>query len=222
MGNRITDHKVHIFVGMFGSGKTEAAINFSIRMRNIFDKVSIADIDIISPYFRTRDKAEFLENKDIKVILPPKIYLNADLPIISPAVGGYISNPDYKIILDVGGNDDGIMVIGSLNNFLQNADAAVYFVINTMRPFTDSEEKISSHIDRLSQKARINVNYLICNTNIIEQTSQGDLTLGEKMVMRVSQSKNIPVAFTMVNEDRKDLQTLNERFEIKRFMKTEW
>ncbi|MBP7344493.1 MAG: cobalamin biosynthesis protein CobQ, partial [Clostridia bacterium] len=153
MGNRITDHKVHIFVGMFGSGKTEAAINFSIRMRNIFDKVSIADIDIISPYFRTRDKAEFLENKDIKVILPPKIYLNADLPIISPAVGGYISNPEYKIILDVGGNDDGIMVIGSLNNFLQNADAAVYFVINTMRPFTDSEEKISSHIDRLSQKA---------------------------------------------------------------------
>lgn len=219
----IEKHKVNVFIGMFGSGKTEISINAALKLKDKYDNVAIADIDTISPYFRTRDEIDFLSEKGIKVITPPRQYMHADVPIIPPAAGGYIQNPDYKMILDVGGNDDGAIVLGSLNNFLKNSDSAVYFVINTYRPFTDEKDKIIGHIERLSAKARLDVDYLVLNSNIMEDTTSQHIENGEKLLEAVSKEINIPIAFTVVDEKLKNnIKTKYQKFPIKRFMKKTW
>jgi Ni2+-binding GTPase involved in maturation of urease and hydrogenase len=96
--------RIKIFVGGFGSGKTEISINYSIYCRKSYTKVAIVDLDIVNPYFRTREARNALNLKGIKVISPEGEMAYADLPLISPEIKGLIQNSDYHLILDVGLN----------------------------------------------------------------------------------------------------------------------
>ncbi|WGS64736.1 cobalamin biosynthesis protein CobQ [Marinitoga aeolica] len=213
-----TNYKCHVIIGMFGSGKTEIALNSAIYLKEKYEKVSIADIDVISPYFRTRDEIDVLENMGIKVITPPRQFMHADLPIIPPAVGGYIVNPEYQTIIDAGGNEDGSTVVGSLKNFLDQTKTATYFVVNTKRPFMNTVEDIEYYIERLSAKARRKVDFLISNSNLQDETTKEIILNGEKTLKRVSEKLGIPIAFTVVPEFLKDIETEYPKFILKRFL----
>ena len=214
----INTHKLIIFFGMFGTGKTELAINTAIKVKQQFEQVSLADIDTISPYFRSRDVKEQLSSLGIEVITPSERLMRADLPIIVPQVGGYIQNPIYKNIVDVGGNDDGATVLGSLNNFIKNVNYAGLLVINRHRPFADDAQKVKRQVDSLTSKARIRADYLVNNTNIGEETDPQVIIDGEKYISEISKKTGIPVLCTVVEEGM-DVETIYEKLIIKRFMR---
>ncbi|AEX84610.1 cobalamin biosynthesis protein CobQ [Marinitoga sp. 1135] len=213
-----TDFKCHVFIGMFGSGKTEIALNTAIYLKEKYDHVAIADIDVISPYFRTRDEIDILSNMNIKVITPPKRFMHADLPIIPPEVGGYIVNPEYQTVIDAGGNEDGATVVGSLNNFLTQTKTATYLVVNTKRPFMNTVDDIIYNLERLGAKARRKIDYLVSNSNLQNETTEEVILEGEKLLMEVSEKTGIPIAFTVVPEFLKDIETQNKKFILRRFM----
>ncbi|KAF2956363.1 cobalamin biosynthesis protein CobQ [Marinitoga sp. 38H-ov] len=213
-----TDYKCHIIIGMFGSGKTEIALNSAVYLKEQYDNVAIADIDVISPYFRTRDEINLLENKGIKVITPPKQFMHADLPIIPPAVGGYIVNPEYQTIIDAGGNEDGSTVVGSLKNFLDQTKTATYFVVNTKRPFMNTVEDIIYYIERLGAKARRKVDFLISNSNLQNETTEEIILNGEEILGKVSEKTGIPIAFTAVPDYLKEIKTKYPKFILNRYL----
>ncbi len=215
------DSRVFIYVGMFGSGKTELSINTAITLRKSSSKVALIDIDIISPYFRSRDEKLFLENMNIKVITAPERYMHADLPIIPPEVGGYISNKEFLTVIDAGGNEDGAIVLGSLNHFLENVDKKILFVINVFRPFSSTEEEILRNIDKISRAARSKIDYLVNNSNIGPETTTDDIKTGEEIVLKVSKMTGIPAAFTSIDENI-DYKGKLPIFRMKRFMKNSW
>jgi len=203
---------------MFGSGKTELAINAALKVKEKYEKVSLADIDTISPYFRSRDVKEQLQEKGIEVITPSERLMRADLPIIVPQVGGYIQNQAFKNILDAGGNDDGATVLGSLNNFIRNVSYAGLLVINKHRPFADDPEKIKKQIKSLTAKGRIRADYLVNNTNLADETDAQVVKNGEDYITELSEKTGIPVLCTVV-EKVIEVETQYEKFIIKRFMK---
>jgi hypothetical protein len=203
---------------MFGSGKTELAINAALKVKEKYKKVSLADIDTISPYFRSRDVKEQLQEKGIEVITPSERLMRADLPIIVPQVGGYIQNQAFKNILDAGGNDDGATVLGSLNNFIRNVSYAGLLVINKHRPFADDPEKIKKQIKSLTAKGRIRADYLVNNTNLADETDAQVVKNGEDYITELSEKTGIPVLCTVV-EKGIEVETQYEKFIIKRFMK---
>ncbi len=212
------NNKLIIFFGMFGSGKTELAINTALKVKENHEKVSLADIDTISPYFRSRDVKEQLQEKGVEVITPTERLMRADLPIIVPQVGGYIQNPIYKNILDVGGNDDGATVLGSLNNFIRNVSYVGLLVINKHRPFADDPEKIKKQIKSLTTKGRIRADYLVNNTNLADETDNQVIMSGEDYITEISEKTGIPVLCTVV-ETGLEVETQYQKFTIKRFMK---
>lgn len=212
------NYNVHIFIGMFGSGKTEISLNMALKLKKEYKNVAIADIDVISPYFRVRDKKDELINLNIKVITPPEKYLHADMPIISREVGGYITNPEFKTVLDVGGNEEGATVLGSLRNFLIQSKNAVYFVVNTHRPFTENKENIKKYFYILESLVRTKIDYLVINSNIQNETTPEIIKEGEDIIESVSKEINVPIAFTVVPEKlEKIVDTKFEKFVIKRF-----
>jgi len=218
LNNILDEYQAHIFVGMFGSGKTEVSMNVALELKKAYMNVAIADLDIISPYFRVRDKIEELNQKDIKVITPPTEYMHADIPIVPGEIGGYITNKDYKTVIDVGGNEDGVRVLGSLKNYIDNSNCALYLVINTRRPFMDTKEYIIRNLKALESSSRLKINYLVVNSNIQNETTKEIIEEGESLIEEVSQIVNIPVAFTAVPENlENELNTKFEKFVIHRF-----
>ncbi|SHH32539.1 cobalamin biosynthesis protein CobQ [Thermosipho atlanticus] len=209
--------KNYVFIGLFGSGKTEVAINYALYLRGEYDKVAIADVDIISPYFRTRDVIEQLEEKGVKVITPPGVLKYADLPIISGAVAGYLQNKEYKTVLDVGGEENGVVVVGYLKPYLE--DAEVSLVINTRRPFTSTVEGIIKTYEQLRKIAKVEVKYLVNNTNLSTETTNEIILEGEEIVSKASEILKVPVKFTVVPDFIKAINTKYPVFRITRFMK---
>jgi len=208
------------FVGMFGSGKTEIAMNMAIKLARDGENVALADLDYVSPYFRSRDKRGFLEEFDVRVVVPPGKYVWADTPIIPPEVFGILSNENIKAILDVGGEEDGIAVLGYLKPFLKNT--AIYFVINTRRPFTNTVEGIVEFYEKLKNRARVNFDFLVCNTNLGSDTTEEIVKEGEEIVEEASKILNTPVAFTVVPAFLKDCNCKFDKFVIERYLELQW
>ena len=97
---RINLAGVVIIVGNYGSGKTEVAVNLAVDQKRRGLNVRVADLDLVNPYFRTREARQALNSAGIELILPPDRLLQADLPILMPQVAGLIGNPgDCKICL---------------------------------------------------------------------------------------------------------------------------
>lgn len=220
------EYKNFILFGMFGSGKTELAIHFAINLKQRFELVAIADIDTVSPYFRSRDEKEHLENLGIQVLIPPDRFSHGDLPMIVPQVGGYLQNQFFHTVVDVGGDDNGATVLGSLSRYVTTTRSVSFFVVNTRRPFSATAKEILLNMQRLQQKSRVKVDYVIHNTHLGAETTISDIQKGEAVLQEVQQESGIAVFATAIAEFmeplvKSDTFTFPILF-LRRYMKNVW
>ncbi|HOK16397.1 MAG TPA: cobalamin biosynthesis protein CobQ [Defluviitoga tunisiensis] len=219
----LNDYQSHIFIGMGGSGKTEIAINIAIKLKEKNPNVAIVDLDVVTPYFRVRDKIEELKSMNLFVITPPEKYIYVDLPIVPAEVGGYLVNPNYKTVLDVGGDEKGATVLGSLKNFLDNSKKVVYFVVNTRRPYTQDKNNIKKCMFQIEKKTRTKIDFLICNTHLKEETTNSIIEEGERILESVSKDTGVPVLFTAIsNIISENFITRFEKLPIKLFFEGDY
>ncbi|AFG34488.1 cobalamin biosynthesis protein CobQ [Fervidobacterium pennivorans subsp. shakshaketiis] len=211
--------KNYAFIGLFGSGKTEVAINWALKLKEEHEKVAIIDGDIISPYFRTRDIAEELERVGLVTVYPKGALRNADLPIITGAAIGYLLNPEFKTVVDVGGEENGVVVLGYLKPYL--GDAEISMVVNIARPFSSTVDGIIRAYEQLRRIARVEVDYLINNANLSYETTPDIIRKGEEILSKVSEIIEVPVKWTVVPDFIEEDDFKYPVFKIHRFMKME-
>ena len=127
---------IHIITGNLGSGKTEFAINFAIKESLSNKKVALIDIDIVNPYFCSRDYKEALTSSyNIEVISPNAQLSNAELMILTPDAISCLNSNFDSIIIDVGGDTEGIKALIQLKKVI-NSNYTMYYIFNTARPQT--------------------------------------------------------------------------------------
>ncbi len=196
----IPEQRVVLIVGNYGSGKTEVAVNLAIRLSEQ-RSVSIADLDIVNPYFRCREARGEMESFGVKVINPEGEYQAADLPIILPELRGAVQKGDGTLIFDVGGDDVGARVLGSLADVFTARAYTMLQVLNTKRPFTDTVEgclKIGREIEAAS---RLRITGLVSNTHLLEETDTPTILEGLRLAREVGKTAELPVSFMTANED---------------------
>ncbi len=184
-----------VIVGNYGSGKTEVAVNLSVVRRNAGIEVRIADLDLVNPYFRTREARKQLEARGVGVVLPEEQYLNADLPIVSPRIAGLIRNPAPLTIIDVGGDDAGATVLASLGDAFRGQDFQMLQVVNPYRPFTETVEgclRIRAEIEAASRQA---VSGWIANPHLLDETVADDIYRGADVVKDLAERTGLPLVF---------------------------
>ena len=192
--------RIVLIVGNFGSGKTEVAVNLAIRLSRR-QQVSIADLDVVNPYFRCREARQEMEGFGIRVINPEGDYHAADLPIVLPEIRGAIQHDQGILIFDVGGDDVGARVLSSLADVLADRPCAMLQVLNSRRPFTETVEgslRIRSEIEAAS---RLRITELVSNTHLLEETDAATVLDGLRLAREVSETGGLPIAFVTANEN---------------------
>lgn len=215
-----------IYVGSFGSGKTELAINQSIKTIKKEKKVVIIDLDIVNPYFRSREMREKLKELGIKVIAPPGKLAMADIPLISPEIKGVIQGSNRLLLLDVGGDDVGAKSLASFYPVLKDTDYQMNLVINPYRPFTKNSDEMLVMLREIEISSRLKINGLISNPNLGSQTDLELITRGHKIVKDLSKKINLPVKYLAIEQkivDKIDKHQFEEPiFVLQRYMKLPW
>lgn len=184
-----------IIVGNYGSGKTEVAINLAVNRKRAGIDVRMADLDLINPYFRTREARKSLSVLGIDIVMPPLKYFHADLPILSPDVAGLIQNPSRLTILDAGGNDDGAMVLAALGDALKNKSLKMLQVVNPFRPFTETLEGCIKIRGEIEKAAKMPITGLVGNANLIDETTREHIHEGYDFVVKLSEKTGLEVEF---------------------------
>lgn len=222
----VDESRIKIITGHFGSGKTEIAINLSIKEKEKHNKVAIADLDVINPYFRSREIVNILNEKEIKLIAPKGKLSTSDLPIVSGEIYSVIHNPEYHLIIDVGGDKDGATALGQYYNDLKNIDYQMYFVINVNRPYVSDINGIIESIKQIELVSRLKVTALINNTHMGIDTDINSIKDGSDIARKISDKLNIPFLYTTISfkylEKTKDFSMKNNVLYIHRFMKLPW
>ena len=184
-----------LIVGNYGSGKTEIAINLAVDRKRAGFEVSVADLDLVNPYFRTREVRQPLKQMGIEIILPPEQYMQADLPILSPMIAGAIRHPRQVTIFDVGGDSAGATVLSALFELFKSRTYHMLQVINPMRPSTDSVSGCLRIKNEIEAASRMTVNGLIGNANLIAETSAEHIVDGYGFVSKVADRSGLPLQF---------------------------
>ena len=192
---------VVVIVCNYGSGKTEVAVNLAVKRKRDDVDVLLADLDLVNPYFRTREARSWLSDLCIEIILPPRKYHNADLPILSPKVGGVIRKPAELSILDAGGDGVGTRVLAALADMFRESPVEMLQVINPFRPFTSDVAGCLVMRDRIEAASRLKVTGLIGNAHLLDDTLAGDIIKGYELVTDVSRSSGLPVVFITASAD---------------------
>ena len=189
--------RITLLCGHYGSGKTNVAVNMAICMKEQYDKVTIADLDIVNPYFRTKDSSEELANAGIKLICSDFANSNVDIPALPQEMYSITDDTSHRVIIDVGGDDRGALALGRLApKIKEENDYEMLMVINKCRPLTRTVEDTLEVMSEIEFACGMKFTGLVNNSNLGEETTTEDVLNSLEYADSVSKATGLPLVAT--------------------------
>lgn len=183
----LTDSRFVVLVGNYGSGKTELALNLALASAQQMT-TTLVDLDIVNPYFRSGEKADELKAAGVRVLMPTFAMSTVDIPALPAEIQSVFEQPSQRVIFDVGGDDTGAAALGryapSFRRYRE--DTTVCLVINAMRPLTQTAEDVVDLAQRIAARGRMNIDVIINNTNLADQTEPEMLAAGHQVAVEAA------------------------------------
>lgn len=189
-----------LYLGHFGSGKTEVAICHSLALAAEGQRPLLLDLDFITPYYRSRDVALELSPLGVEVVAPEGDLARSDLPVVTAKAVQALVNHPGSVIADVGG-DEGARVIGSLSGRLLPGSYEALMVINPFRPGTGTPEQVADYARWLEKIARISFTGVVNNANAGALTRAQDVRAGLEQVKTAAALLGLPVVYSTAKAD---------------------
>ncbi|GHS95238.1 hypothetical protein AGMMS50276_10060 [Synergistales bacterium] len=190
--------KVIAVTGALGSGKTEFVLNLARGLKASDKSVSIADADIINPYFCIRQITEALEKEGFSVLNPPENAKWSDMSIINHKIGEAVVGKSDNVLLDIGGDAGGVMALKQFEPLIHEWGYELILVVNAFRPKTSTPEGIFEMATRMEALSDLKVTALISNSHLMEDTRSGDIAQGLETVLLAGKNMNLPVLYATV------------------------
>jgi hypothetical protein len=199
--------------GALGSGKTEFVLNLAKGLKKNDKNVTIADADIINPYFCIRQITEPLEREGFSILNPPETAKWSDMSVINPQIGNAVVGHADHLIIDVGGDAGGVMALKQFELDIQSAGYKLLLIVNAYRPKTAAPAGIVKMARRMEALCGLSVGALISNSHLMENTSAEDVARGLDVVLEAGDAMNLPVLYATVTDDLYEATTRAEKIE---------
>ena len=159
--------RVTLFCGHYGSGKTNIAVNYALDLRSKGLEVTLADLDIVNPYFRSKDSTAELEEAGVKVIALPFANTSVDLPALPSSAYALVQDRSRYAVLDIGGDDRGAYALGRFVPYLlEENDYEMVYVVNFFRPLTDTVDQALQVMGEIEAACGLHFTAVINNSNL--------------------------------------------------------
>ncbi|MDR2180343.1 MAG: hypothetical protein LBP21_08535 [Synergistaceae bacterium] len=203
--------------GALGSGKTEFVLNLARGLKKKGKNVTIADADIINPYFCIRQITEPLEREGFSILNPPETAKWSDMSVINPSIGNAIVGNADHLVLDVGGDAGGVMALTQFEPDIQSVGYRLLLIVNAFRPKTATLQGIAQMASRMEVLCGLTVNALVSNSHLMEDTTAEDVVQGLDRVLEAGRNMNLPVLYaTVVPELYEETKFLIEKSSIEK------
>lgn len=184
--------------GALGSGKTEWVLNLALGFEALGERVTIADLDIINPYFCIRQVTEALGAKGFKIIMPPENSRWSDMTVVSPKISSALTADIGRLLLDIGGDAEGALALKQFEPDIKNAGYLLILVVNAFHPQTSTVDGVKTMLDKMEDICGLKVGALISNSHLMESTSAADCVDGLEKVMEAGKELGLPVLYAGV------------------------
>ena len=186
--------RLTLFAGHYGSGKTNIAVNYALKLAGEGKKVLIADLDIVNPYFRTKDSEEELERAGIHLISPQYANTNVDLPALPAESYRLVQDKSYFGVMDIGGDDRGAYALGRFSpSILAENNFTMAFVVNCYRPLTSTVADTVEIMKEIEAAGGIPFTCIVNNSNIGPETDESAVRASLEYVDELCRLTGLPL-----------------------------
>ena len=188
------DKRLTLFAGHYGSGKTNIAVNYALKLAEEGKKVCIADLDIVNPYFRTADSAEDLQAAGVTLISPQYANSNVDLPALPAESYRLVQDKSCFGIMDIGGDDRGAYALGRFVPAIKaENNYRMAFVANFCRPLTRTAEDALEIMREIEAACKLPFTCIVNNTNLGAWTTPQTVTDSLEIIERLCELSGLPL-----------------------------
>ena len=192
------EHKrLTLFAGHYGSGKTNIAVNYAIAMARDGKQVCIADLDIVNPYFRTKDSADRLAEAGVTLISPQFANSNVDLPALPAEAYRLVQDKSIYGVMDIGGDDRGAYALGRYVPAIKaEGNYRMVFVANCCRPLTPNAQDALEVMREIEAACGLSFTHVVNNSNLASETTPETILASRDYVEKLSQLSGLPLWLT--------------------------
>ena len=221
----MNNKRITIFAGHYGSGKTNISVNYALWLKENYENVVIADLDIVNPYFRSKDSEKNLAQRGIRLISSEFANSNVDVPAMPAEAYSIIDNKNTVAVIDVGGDDRGALAMGRYTpSIVEENDYEMLFVINKYRPLTPDCASTVEIMREIEIACNMKFTAIVNNSNLGDETTPDDVIASINYANEISKASGLPIKMTTVKEELFD--TLKEKVvnctAIKLYVKQSW
>lgn len=194
-------------------------------MANRAYKTAIVDLDIVSPYFRTREVQQILVERDIKVVASSVKGALLDVPAVSPEVFTILQDKSYQAIMDIGGDKAGARILGRYHDYLDIEPYEMFYVLNANRPMTNTVDSAVQNLRAIEEGLGQKFTSLVNNTHLCGLTTFEDILRGQVLCEKVTEKIGLPITYTVVHKNftaKMMGEIKNSIFPISIYIKNPW
>lgn len=194
--------RITVFSGHYGSGKTNVALSVALGLARSGQSVTVADLDIVNPYFRTKDSARELEKAGIELICSDYANTNVDIPALPQSMYAITDDRSRKVVVDLGGDDRGALALGRLAPaMLEENDFDLFAVINMFRPLTKTAEETLGVMKEIEAASGLRFTGLVNNSNLGEETTPETVLSSLPYAEETARLTGLPIVMTTVEKE---------------------
>ena len=200
LASAVCSHRVSIITGHYGTGKTEFAVNLALAMAGEGTSVILADLDIVNPYFRSRERRSLLEEAGVRLISSSQACSDADVPALPAELLTILEDRSLRGVLDIGGDPVGARVLARFQPKIVQEDYQLIYVLNANRPEVRTAEAAVRYLQGIEATTSLACTGIVNNTHLCGETTEEEIRKGAALAAEVSKETGIPVLCHVAEE----------------------